>query len=138
MRRTPKDGHTGGLWHSLLEQLQPFPLRLTAHDTDARDVPARPREAGDKPGCQRIPHMRHDDGDRRGCVLGRMARLGPRRDDDIHREPNQLGRQVGEPIVVSLRPAVLDGDGLSLHVAKLAQALAESLRIRPGCIPQIP
>jgi hypothetical protein len=47
----------------------------------------------------------------------------------IHFEPDQLGRQVGEPLVVPLRPTVLNDEVLTLNIAKLVQRLQEDLCI---------
>ena len=57
-----------------------------AEDTDARDVPARPGKAGNKPAPYRIPDLRHHNGDCAGRLLGGTARLGPYRDQDIDLE----------------------------------------------------
>ena len=42
----------------------------------ARDVAARPVQAGDKPDRDRVAAGREDDGNRRGCRLGRQCRSG--------------------------------------------------------------
>ena len=47
--------------------------------------------------------------------------------DDIDLETHQLGRKLREPIALSLRISVLDGDVLSFYVAKLAQS-------HPNCL----
>ena len=47
--------------------------------------------------------------------------------DDINLETHQLGRKLREPIELSLRISVLDGDVLSFYVAKLAQSLPNYL-----------
>ena len=41
-------------WHSVLEDLPPFPGDLGAELGQSRDVAARPRESGDEPGPKRI------------------------------------------------------------------------------------
>ena len=48
-------------------------------------------------------------------------------DDEVNLEPDQLCREVGQPVVLPLGPAVLDGEVLTLHVAEVAKALPESL-----------
>ncbi len=58
---------------------------------------------------------------------GRKGAGCARRHDDICLETDQLGRLAGEPIIMTLRPAVVDGDALSLDIAELAEALAECL-----------
>jgi len=63
--------------------------------------------------------------------------LGPHRDQDIDPELDELRDEVGEPLVSALLPAILNGNGLALDVAALAQALAEGIHIRPGRIADI-
>ena len=46
-----------------------------------------------------------------------------RRDDDIDLEPDELGRDFGEALVASLRPAIFDRDGATLDPAEFAQPL---------------
>ena len=53
--------------------------------------------------------------------------------DDVDLEPHQLGRELGKPVVLALRPAELDDEVLALDVAELAQARPECLQ--PGCDP---
>ena len=59
---------------------------------------------------------------------------GSVRDNDIDLEPDELGRDLGEALVASLRPAILDRDGATLDPAKFAQSLHKSgdpLRVWP-------
>ena len=49
-----------------------------------------------------------------------------RRDDDIDLEPDELGRDLGEALAASLRPAILDRDGATLDPAEFAQPLHKS------------
>ncbi|HEY7553603.1 MAG TPA: hypothetical protein VIH18_02240, partial [Candidatus Binatia bacterium] len=42
--------------------------------------------------------------------------------DDINLETDEIGRKLRDPIDVSLRISVLDGDVLSFYVTKLAQS----------------
>ena len=42
-----EEGHAGEARHGLGEQLEPFPGEIRNHDAQPRDVPARPRQAGD-------------------------------------------------------------------------------------------
>ena len=44
-------------------------------------------------------------------------------------KPHQLGRELVQPLVLSLGPAELDGNVLALHVAEIAQALPQRLDI---------
>ena len=51
--------------------------------------------------------------------------LRSHRNDDVHLELDQLGRQVGEAVEPSFGPSGLEGDVLPFHVAELAQAPTE-------------
>jgi len=70
--------------------------------------------------------------------LGGLGRCPTLRDDDVHLQPDQIGREGGVAIILALGPSGLDGDVLTVHMAQLAQALAEgleqalSLRVRMG------
>jgi hypothetical protein len=71
--------------------------------------------------------IRHDDGDPRRGALGRLRRgCGPR-DDDVHVEPNQLGRESGESVGPVPIPPALDKDVLALDVPQLPHTLEETL-----------
>ena len=58
------------------------------------------------------------------CFAARTARS--RRDNDIDLEPDELGRDLGEALAASLRPAILDRDGATLDPAEFAQPLHKS------------
>src|SRR5262249_44483558 len=68
-----------------------------------------------------------DDGNRRGCGLGRQHRNGtPGRDDHGHLPANQVTRQGRQSIQVIIGPAILDDDVLTLDKASFFEALAKS------------
>jgi energy-coupling factor transporter ATP-binding protein EcfA2 len=94
------------------------------------DVPARAREARDEPDANRIANGNHDDGDRLGGVLGCRHPLRPPRYDEVHLEPDQLGRQVGQPVDPILRISIVDDNILALNPPELAQPLPE--RVEQG------
>src|SRR5215475_8919819 len=81
-------------------------------------------KAFDKTCPDRIdPLARHNDWNRLGRIVGRHDQPGPSCcQDDINLESHQLGRKLREPIDLSLRISVLDGDVLSVYIAKLAQS----------------
>jgi hypothetical protein len=62
-------------------------------------------------------------------VLGRADRGRSRADNHLHLEPDQLGRQLGQPFRLALGIPVLDDHVLSLDVAQGAQTLLEGLDI---------
>ena len=103
-----------------------FARPARGQEGDARDVAARPVEAGDKAELDRVAADREDDRDRRGRRLGRKRRRrAAGRDDHRHLTANQIGRQRRQPIILALRPAVFDRDVPALDIAGFAQALAE-------------
>ena len=58
--------------------------------------------------------------------LAARVAAGPR-DDDIHVETHELGREVGQAVEFSLRLSILNDNVFTLHLAKLAQTLPECL-----------
>src|SRR5499427_9619988 len=124
-------GHTADLGDGLLEQLQlfgdDFQAGAAGHPCD---VPARAREARDESGANRIANGNHDDGDRLGGVPGCRHSLRPLRYDEVHLEPDQLGRQVGQPVDPTLRISIVDDNILALNPPELAQPLPE--RVEQG------
>src|SRR5205807_8258918 len=69
-------------------------------------------------------------GARRCGVLGCAHSLRPRRYDEVHLEPDQLGRQVGQPVDPTLRISIVDDNILALNPPELAQPLPE--RVEQG------
>src|ERR1700730_4213890 len=55
-------------------------------------------------------------------MLCREDLWGSRRDDDINLEPDELGRDFGEALVASLRPAILDRDGATLDPTEFTKS----------------
>src|SRR5262249_61044584 len=90
---------------------------------------ARLGEARDEPLPDGITDSHHNDGDRLGRLLGRQHRWRRHGGYDVHLEADQLGREVGEPLVLPLRPSVLHDDVLALDIAQVAQPLLEGLAI---------
>ena len=91
----------------------------------ARDVAARPIEAGDEAVPDRVAPGCKDDRHRRGCGLGHQCRRSAEGRDHGHLTMNQFGREHRQSIVLALRPAVFDRDVLTFDEACLLQALAE-------------
>jgi hypothetical protein len=123
--RIGQHGDATALGRDFLEELQPLAGELRAQGAQARDVAPWVRQAGDEPLPNRITGARHHNRDRARGVLGRPDRVAAPRHDDVHLEPNQLGRQVGEPLVPPLRIPVLNDEVLALDVVELAQTLPE-------------
>src|SRR5207249_8178645 len=68
-----------------------------------------------------------DNGDRARHVFGGTCRNGTPCDDDVHPEPDQLGRILPEPLDVARAPPILQDDNLALDISKLAETLRECL-----------
>ena len=120
-------GHTSGCGHQLAQEFQPLCRQLATEKIDPGQVAARPGEAGDKTEPDRVFAGDEDDGDRRGCRLGRQ-RDGSTADRGDHGDlpANQIGRQRRQPIDLILGPAVFDRHVLALDKARFLQALAKS------------
>ena len=94
--------------------------------TPVRLPPGRARLAT-RPSLTGSSRDVEDDGDRRGCRLGRERRSGTAgRDDHGDLSANQFGRQRRQSIDLILRPAVFDRHVLALDIAGVFEALAKS------------
>ena len=92
----------------------------------ARNVAARPVQAGDKAVLHRIAADCEDDRNRRGGRLGRKCRAKCAAcDDHGHLTATRSAASAGKPIVLTFRPAVFDRHVLALDIAGFAEALTE-------------
>jgi hypothetical protein len=66
-------GNTNRLGHQVVQQTQSLGHNLIDEKIDTCRVAARPSEAGDKTEPDRVFGDDEDDGDRRGCRLGRQS-----------------------------------------------------------------
>ncbi len=65
--------------------------------------------------------------DRRGGLFRRECRrVATFGDDHIDLAADELGGQPGQPIEMTLRPAIFDGDVVPFDIAHLAQPVAET------------
>src|SRR5262245_6796861 len=81
---------------------------------------ARAGEAGDKTKLDRAFGGDENDGDRRGCFLGRQRHSRTsKRGDHGDLTANQVGRQRGQSIDLILAPAIHDRDVLALDIAAI-------------------
>ena len=124
-----------GCGHQLAQEFQPLCHQLATEKIDPRQVAARPGEAGDKTEPDRVFGDDEDDGDRRGCRLGRERRSGASgRGDHGDLSANQFGRQRRQSIDLILGPAVFDRHVLALDIAGVLQALAKCAQtVRESC-----
>jgi hypothetical protein len=118
------DGDSCQARHGFLEQLQALGRELRTEKSRPRDVAPGARKAGDQSARHHVAADRHDDGDRRrGLLHDPDAR--PARDDDVRLEADQLSGERGKPIILALRPPVLDDDAPVLDVAEVTESLPQ-------------
>src|SRR5216684_8696420 len=117
----PKKGDARHVRHGLFQKLKPFCSQARAKYRQACDVSTWVREARDEAAPHRIASAGHDDGDRRRRLLGCESRGRAPGHDDIHVEPNELGRETGESLVPPLRASLLERNALSFHVTEVAK-----------------
>ena len=126
IHRIDKHCHTSRSGHQLTQEFQPLCCQLKIENIDACQVAVRPGEAGDKAKPDRVFGDDKDDGDRRGCRLGREWCYGASgRDDHSDLPANQFGRQWRQPIVLTFGPPVFDRHVLAFDITSLLQALAK-------------
>ena len=66
------------------------------------------------------------------AFLAAVTPWRPQRHDDVHLEPDQLGRQVGQPVDPILRISIVDDNILALNPPELAQPMPERVeQVRP-------
>src|SRR6478736_8633874 len=119
-------GDPTGPRHGFLEQFQPLADKVVKGDGNSCDVTAWPRQVGDEALCYRITSSSEDDGDSRRRLLGGYGgECASSGQDDMDLEHNQFGRERGEPLGVTLRPAIMDRHALTLGVTGFAQSLTE-------------
>src|SRR4029453_8739170 len=99
----PDNSDTAEGRNHFLKELEPLCSDLREKEGRPCEVAARASEIGNEAGLYRIASDRHNDGYRRGRLLRRMARRCAFRDDDVHLEPDQVGREGQPPLVLSIR-----------------------------------
>jgi hypothetical protein len=116
-----------GRGNDRLEQRQPFGAELGGERRQAREVAARPGEAGDEPRPDGITPEPHDDRHGGGGLLGGADCRIPRRHDDGHLPLHQVGREGREPLVHPPRIALLHGEMVPVAIPEVVQALQEAV-----------
>ena len=112
----PKDRRSRHAWRDLLEQLQPFPAQAVFESHETGGVAARPRQAVDEAGADRIDDDREHDRHRAGRLQQRPhgRAMGQ---DDVRRERDQFRRVSANFGGIGRGPA-----GVDPHVAADAPA----------------
>jgi hypothetical protein len=72
----------------------------------------------------------HDDRGCAGCVLRGLSGKGGGCNDDVCLKPQAVGGEGGKPLSLAICGEVVDGDGLPIHIAQVAQALEERVKCR--------
>ena len=129
--RVHQQGDHLGLGNQLAKQFEPLGRQLVEEDAETRNVAAGPGEIGDQAGPDRITDAGEDDRDRRGSAFRRQCRReAAAGHDHVDLAAGEVCGQCGQPIIVSLRPAVFDRDVMALDIAGVAKTLAERIHIR--------
>src|SRR5262245_3512349 len=102
-----------------------FGPRLGVQRDHAGSVAARPIEAGDQPGLDRIAAAAEHDGTRRGRRLCHGAGGATDGDDHSDLTTNQIGRQCRQSVISALCPAVFNGHVPALDIAGFLQTVME-------------
>jgi hypothetical protein len=129
--RIDKHGDASYSGHQFAQEFQPFCHHLTHENIDAGQVASRPGEASHKAKPDRVFADREDDGDRRGCRLGRQSDMITDSGDHGDLAVDQIGHQLRHPIDLILGPAVGNRHVLALDVAGLLQTLAKRAQDGP-------
>ena len=94
--RIPEDGHARDWPDDLLEQLQLLAAQFREIKKHARDVAAWLRQVTHEAHCHGIAlQINRNGGNVAGRVLGSRQRRRPSNEEDIHVEPNEVGRELG-------------------------------------------
>src|SRR5262249_25726795 len=96
------------------------------------DVPARMCQIRHYANAEGVPDRTHDDRYRRGGLLRGERGVGPPSKNDVYVEADEIVRQLGKPLVVSLSVAVLEANGLTLDIPEITESSSECVDGRPG------
>src|SRR5262249_17824346 len=127
-----KKTYRGNGGHYLVQQLEPLRPQHGVERAHARDVATRSIKASHKAEFDRVFTYHDDDWDDRCCGLGRARGAAAAGEYHRHLTADQIGRQRGQSIVVTLRPTVFDHDILAIDVAGFAERLAKRGNVERG------
>jgi hypothetical protein len=121
--RVEQDRNRGGRRHQVVHQLQALCDQFNVEDRDAGDVAVRPVHAGDETNLDRVGTDQKNDWDGLGrCLGGKRSRRAASYGDNVHPAAHKFGRQCRQSVVMAFRPPVVDGNILTLDVARIGQA----------------
>ena len=125
--RVAQHGDDGSLGYQLVQQPKQLGRQVNNSKDDTRGVAARPVEACDQAGSDRIGSDDEYDRRRRGCGFGCLRRPRATRYDRGHLPADEIGRQSRQPIWLIFRPAILEGDVPALDKSGVVEALPERI-----------
>ena len=135
----PKDRRSRHAGRDLLEQLQPFPAQAVFERHETGGVAARPRQAVDEAGADRIADDREHDRHGAGRLQQRPHGRGAMGQNDVGRERGQFRRVSANFGGIGRGPAGVDPHVAADGPAQLRQPLQErpdaglKFRIVRGC-----
>src|SRR5262245_6939474 len=125
-----------GVRDKLLQKCQTFGHLLGKQPTDASDIAPSSIEVGNETDRNGDCAGRKSHRNSCGCRLGRETRrLSADGNNDGHLPTHERGRKRRQPVVLTICPAVVDHDVLTLDEASYVQSLAndgDKLRIDSG------
>src|SRR6185503_15024957 len=95
---TPEHGNTLDVREYASQQLKTFAANYTRQRAHASDIAARPAQPGHDPLPDWIVDVIEDDGNRLGCPSSSDRRWCRERDNHIHGQIDQLGRERRKPL----------------------------------------
>src|SRR5262249_46928219 len=113
----------------LLEHVQQFPEHRRFGRSEAGDVAARARQAGNEAGLDGIDNPSKNDRDAAGLLLHGLQRQCSADQDCIRIEAHELLRMGADASGVGSAPPLVETDAAAIVPAELLQRLAESLEI---------
>src|SRR5262249_26323518 len=131
IRGVEEDGDARQSGNHLLQQLQPLRLKLGRAQGAPRDVRAWTCQIRHYATVDGVADGPHDNGYRRGGLLRGEHGFGPQSKNDVHIEADEVVRQVGKSLVVSLSVAVLEANVLTLDISEIIESLSKRFDRRP-------
>src|SRR5262249_49945442 len=127
--RIENDRHARDARRELLEHVQQFPEHRRFGRSEAGDVAARARQAGNEAGLDGIDNPSKNDRDAAGLLLHGLQRQCSADQDCIRIEAHELLGMGADASGVGSAPPLVDTDAAAIVPAELLQRLAESLEI---------
>jgi hypothetical protein len=129
----PKDGRSRHARLDLFEQLQPFPGQAVFERYETGGVAARPRQAVDEAGTDRIDDEREHNW-HGASRLKQLLYCAASDQNDVRREGGQFRRVFANVVGIACAPAIFDLHVTTVDPAQLLQPLPErrvaGLRVR--------